>query len=101
GRGELHLRDRVRAAIEIGPQKVEYDTKQDKPGGDPASQALEGVYRPAIGQDYTLRLDARGQVTGAKVPEKVAQAIQASPFVAIADGGSVLSEKGLKNLLAQ
>jgi hypothetical protein len=93
--------DRVRVEIQNGPSKILYDSLNADAAPDPAAKPLHDVYRAVVGADYRLRLDARGRVVEAKVPEKVAQAVRGSPFVGVADGGSVLSEEGIKNLLAQ
>ena len=92
--------DRVRSEIRLGPQTIKYDSK-DQAADDPGARPLKAVYGAAVGVEYTLQIDARGRVVGAKVPAKVTEALLGSPFVATADGGSVLSEKGLMNLFAQ
>ncbi len=91
---------RVQADVEAGQEKLKYDSQAEKQGEGPAKQ-FHDVYSVAIGPEFTLKIDARGQVLEAKVPEKVTAALQASPFLAVADGGSFLSEKGLKNVFAQ
>jgi hypothetical protein len=92
--------DRVLSEIQIGAQKIKYDSREAA-GDDPAAKALSAVYSAAVGQDYALKVDTRGRVVEATVPAKVTEALRGSPFLAAADGGSVLSEKGLKNLFAQ
>jgi hypothetical protein len=95
--------ERVRTAINAGDQKIEFDTKNDKASDEPAHKALSSVYGAAVGPDsvYSLKVNARGEVLEAKIPDKVSQAIQGSPFQAMADGGSIFSEVGLKNLFLQ
>jgi len=92
--------DRVRAEIETGASKILYNSADDK-SADPAAQPLRDVYGAAVGSEYGLKVDPRGQVVEAHVPENVTKAVRGSPFVGVADGGSVLSEAGLKNLFAQ
>lgn len=92
---------RVRAEIQAGGARVHYDSRDFKPGSEPGAQALHDVYRFAVGARYRLRIDARGRVVEARVPDEVVRAVRGSPFVGVADGGSVLSEAGLKNMLAQ
>jgi hypothetical protein len=102
GAGEIAMViNRVQAKIQVGGQTIKYDSNEEKPADDPSSKALDAVYRPAVGQEYALKIDPRGQVLTAKVPDKVTQALKESPFQALADGGSVLSETGLKNLFVQ
>ncbi len=91
---------RVQAMVEAGPQKLNYDSQAEKQGEGMTKQ-FHDVYSVAIGPEFTLKIDARGQVLEAKVPEKVTAALQASPFLGVADGGSFLSDKGLKNVFAQ
>ncbi|GAC1474876.1 MAG: hypothetical protein NVSMB9_26100 [Isosphaeraceae bacterium] len=93
--------DRARVVIQSGPQKTLYDSNDREASNDPASQILNTVYRAAVGQDYALKVDSRGKVVEATVPSKVTEALRGSPFLAAADGGSVLSDKGLKNMFAQ
>lgn len=92
--------ERVRSEARTGAQTVNYDSNE-KVGTDPDAQALKAVYSAAIGERYTLRVDDRGRVVEATVPAKVTAALRGSPFLATADGGSVLSAQGLKNLFAQ
>lgn len=92
--------DRVQAEIETGGSKILYNSADDK-STDPAAQPLRAVYGAAVGTGYGLKVDPRGRIVEAKVPEKVSNAVRGSPFVSVADGGSVLSEEGLKNLFAQ
>ncbi len=92
--------DRVRAAVEAGPQKIQYDSKADKPD-EGAAKVFHDIYSVAIGPDFKLKINSRGEVLESKVPEKLTAALQASPFAAVADGGSFLSDKGLKNVFAQ
>ncbi len=92
--------DRVRSEARTGSQKIHYDSK-DQDAGDPAARALKLVYGAAVGAESTLKVDARGRVVEAEVPGKVSEALRGSPFLTTADGGSVLSGPGLKNLFAQ
>jgi hypothetical protein len=92
--------DRVRSEARTGAQKVHYDSNE-KTGDDPEAQALKAVYVAAVGERYTLKVDDRGRVVEAAVPAKVTEALRGSTFLATADGGSVLSAQGLKNLFAQ
>ncbi len=101
GSAEIALSvDRVRSESRTGTQKVHYDSKnEEKP--DPAAEALKLVYRKAVGEGYALKVTDRGQVIEASVPPGVTEALRGSPFLSTADGGSVLSAQGLKNLFAQ
>lgn len=94
------LMERVQAIVEAGPQKIQYDSKAEKQD-EGATKPFHDIYSVAIGREFKLKLDSRGQVLESKVPEKLTTALQASPFAAIADGGSFLSDKGLKNVFAQ
>ncbi len=91
--------NRVRAEIKLGAQKIKYDSRE-KTGDDPGARILDAIYGPVIDAEYALKLDARGQVVSAKVPARITEALAKSPFLATADAGSVLTETGLKTLLA-
>ena len=92
--------DRVVASIVSGSTILQFDSRSPR-SSDPRVQALKDDYSAAIGREYRLRVDARGRVVEATIPDAVTEALHGSPFLAIADGGSLLSEKGLKNLFAQ
>ena len=94
------LMERVQAIVESGPQMINYDSKGENQG-EGASKPFHDVYSVAIGPEYKIKMDARGQVLESKVPEKVTAALQVSPFVGVADGGSFLSDKGVQNVFAQ
>lgn len=95
------LVNNVRAEIRSGASKFVYDSRKEKPTEDAAAKPLEQVYTPAVGAEYSLTIDARGRITKAKVPEAVTTALRSSPFMAVADGGSIFTEDGLKNMLGQ
>ena len=95
--------DRVHS--EIRPKStgasIRYDSAADPATADAAAKPLRLVYGAAVGATYRLTIDARGRVVAAEVPKAVSEAVRGSAFVGVADGGSVLSEAGLKNLFAQ
>jgi hypothetical protein len=93
--------ERVKATIRNGPQTLQFDSKDDSKKADPATEALSLVYRAAIGPEYLLRVSRRGKIVSAKVPAAVTEALRGSPFLAVADGGSIFSERGVQNLFAQ
>ncbi|GIW88528.1 MAG: hypothetical protein KatS3mg108_2852 [Isosphaeraceae bacterium] len=93
--------DYVRVEVESGMQEpLVYDSRQ---GGDPPGPLapLKALYASVTAAPYELTLDARGQVRDVKVPEDVIRAAQGSPAAMLADGGSLLSAKGVERLLAQ
>jgi hypothetical protein len=93
---------RVRVNVSTGGMEIRFDSRDARPGGTSTPRSpLAAVYSAAVGRVYHLKLDARGRVTEARVPAAVTEAVQGSPFGAIADGGSLLSERGVKNLFAQ
>ncbi len=92
--------DHVRAEIQVGPGKIIYDSKEEKVEGQGA-ESLSELYGNVIGEPYSLKISAKGKILEATVPQKVSDALKGSPFQVMADGGSVLSPEGVKNMLAQ
>ena len=94
---------RARVTLKPGSQTFHFDSSADAAKDEPAVEPLRTVYAPAVdpGSHYLLKIDPTGTVRGVQIPAKVADALQGSPFLAMADGGSVFSEEGVKNLFAQ
>lgn len=92
---------RVRATVLAGKQEVKFDTNDKEPSQDAIAKALATIYTPVIGPEFLLKIDARGQIVEAKVPEKVTSAIQGSPFQSFAAAGGLFSDTGLRDTLAQ
>ncbi len=95
------LVDYVRVAVEApGQGEMVYDSRAQ--GEVPkAVEQLKKLYDSVIGQEYEFTLDAMGIVKDVKVPDAVLAAVEGSPAAGLADGGSVLSARGLENLYAQ
>lgn len=92
--------ERVRAEVKAGSQSVVYDSSKNQAEG-PNASALAELYGAVMSEPATLKIDARGRIIEAHVPEKVTEALRGSPFQSQADGGSLMSERGLKNMLGQ
>jgi hypothetical protein len=93
--------DYVRVTIVApGQDEVVYDTREE---GEPPAQLgfLKTLYGAVLGKPYGLTLDARGVIRDVQVPEEVSAAAKGSPAEAMADGGSLISAKGVERLLAQ
>ncbi len=92
--------ERVRAEVKAGTQSVVYDSVKKEAAG-PNASSLSELYGAVMAEPATLRIDARGRVVEARVPAKVREALRGSPFQNLADGGSLMSEKGIQNMLGQ
>lgn len=92
--------ERVRAHVKNGQQTIDFDSNA-KGDAEPAAAAISTAYREVVGPDYLLTVDSKGKVVEAKVPDAVKESLKGSPFQAIADGGSVLSDSGVKNMFLQ
>lgn len=92
--------ERVRAQVKAGSQSVVFDSSKNQAEG-PNASALSELYGAVMAEPATLKINSRGQIIEAHVPEKVTEALRGSPFQALADGGSLMSERGLKNMLSQ
>ena len=93
--------ERARSKIETADQKIAFDSNDANVPTDTITKSLYDVYKPAVKSLYTLKVNARGKILEAHVPPKVTQALLVSPFKPLADGGSVFSDVGVKNLLSQ
>ncbi len=93
--------ERVRLQVRTGALKIEYDSQKPSNKDEALVRPFHELYANALGEDFLLKLSATGKVLEAKVPEKLTRALASSPFAAIAESPGVLSENGVKNLLAQ
>lgn len=93
--------DRAETHIKSGGQSFDYDSADKNPPASPAAQQLSMLYGSVIGEPYTLEINAKGEILKVTVPEKVTKTVENSPFKAMADGGSVLSATGVKNMFSQ
>jgi Family of unknown function (DUF6263) len=101
GTAELRMRvDRVLAVSRLGTESSRYDSR-GKTGEPPGSQPMADVYRALLAAELLVKLDSRGRVIEAKVPAGVMEALRNSSFNVSEDAGSLFSDKGLKNLIAQ
>lgn len=92
--------DRVRTNVKNGEKTVLYDSKsKDEP--EPAAAQMVAVYKAVIGAVYKIKVDARGRVVEATVPDAVTAVVKGSQYQAVADGGSVLSGRGVRNMFLQ
>ena len=82
-------------------QNAVYDSKDATIPARGIARSLYSVYKPALETESTLKVNQRGEILEAHVSDKVVEALKQSPFVASADGGTVFSSLGLKNLLGQ
>jgi hypothetical protein len=82
-------------------QDAVYDSKDATIPTGGIARSLYSVYKPALETESTLKVNQRGEILEAHVSDKVVEALKQSPFVASADGGTVFSNLGLKNLLGQ
>jgi hypothetical protein len=92
---------RARYEFESTGQNVVYDSKDTHIPIGGVARSLYLVYKPALENEALLKVNQRGEILEAHVSDKVAEALKQSPFIASADGGTVFSDAGLKNLLSQ
>jgi hypothetical protein len=93
--------DFVRVEVEAPMQApMVYDTRE---AGEPpaALGPLKALYQAVVAEPYELTIDPRGTIRDVKVPEGVTAAAQGTQAASLADGGSLLSPKGVERLLVQ
>jgi hypothetical protein len=77
----------------------EFDTKDRKEPVGPAAETAP-LYKALVGTPVPFKINAKGEVSEVKVPEKLTKMFQeAGPNAAIASG--VISEPGLKKMIEQ
>lgn len=99
GSAEMTLTiDRVADKVDGPRGKIEFDSKSGQEPQGAIAGSLANLYKSVIGQAIPFRLSARGEPSGLKVPEKMADSLrQAGP--AAAASSPLFSEEGLRNLI--
>jgi hypothetical protein len=92
--------DHVHAEVKAGPTTTLYDSREKKAEG-PGASLLGDLYGATVGASYRLKIDPRGQISVVGFPDKVEDVQRGSLSPSLADGGSLFSDKGVKNLLGQ
>lgn len=93
--------DYVRAESSMDDKTVMVYDSEKKIVEGAGAEGVSELYGKLIGQPVHFTLASDGSTRDANFPKQVAEAVKASPFESIADGGSVLSERGLVILIAQ
>ena len=80
-------------------EAFEYDSQAARPPKGPSPTLLGPLLKTLVGAEFTLKMNARGELSDIKVPPKLVESLrQASPA---ATAGGMFSEEGLKNLIGQ
>ncbi|MFO0910338.1 MAG: DUF6263 family protein [Isosphaeraceae bacterium] len=93
--------DRVSVALTVGAKTYKLDTREPAAKDDPVAKPLSQVYRAALAAETTFKLSPRGELRDVVIASSVTEALRGSPFEASADGGSVFTPLGIKNMFAQ
>lgn len=92
---------RARETIKNQTEEITYDSNEKAVPTNAVAKSLYSVFQPVVETEASLNVNSRGEILQAHVGEKVTEALRESPFRGMADGGSVFSDIGLKNLLSQ
>jgi len=91
--------DRVRMKVDGPGGSFEYDSQAGKAPEGPVANALGPLLKALVGAEFTLKMNARGELSDVKVPPTLVESLrQANPA---ATAGGMFSEEGLKNLIGQ
>ena len=91
--------DRMRMKVEGPGGGFEYDSDAGKAPEGPLATLLGPLLKSLVGAEFTLKMNARGELSDIKVPPTLVESLrQAGPAAA---SGGMFSEEGLKNLIGQ
>jgi Family of unknown function (DUF6263) len=91
--------DRVRMKVDGPGGGFEFDSQAGKAPEGPAANLLAPLLKTLVGAEFTLKMNARGELSDIKVPPTLVESLRkASPA---ASAGGMFSEDGLKNLIGQ
>jgi hypothetical protein len=91
--------DHVRMKVDGAGNSFEFDSATSKVPEGQIAGLLVPLLKALVGAEFTLKMNARGELSDVKVPQKLIDSLrQASPA---ATAGGMFSEDGLKNLISQ
>jgi hypothetical protein len=89
---------RIRFSMDTPMGKVVYDSKDGKAPEGPIGQAIEPVFKALAALEYQLTMDARGEISDVKIPEKFLEMMKGPQLPGL---GEMFTEEGLKRMMAQ
>jgi hypothetical protein len=92
--------DRLRFSMNGPMVKVEYDSKDGKQPEGQIGKVLGPIMEALAGAEFSLTMDARGQISEVKMPEKVSEALKKIPGGGLG-GGDLFSEDGIKHMIGE
>ena len=93
------ITDRVRFKMEGPMVNIDYDSKTGKEPTDAIGKAVTGVLSGMVGAEFQMTMDARGQISDLKIPDKVKDAVKKLPGGGL--GLDFASEDGFKKMMSQ
>jgi hypothetical protein len=94
--------DSIRMIMEAPPPlgKVQYDSKDGKEPEGPIGKMLGPVFNALAGAEFTVSMDARGEISDVKLPEKLVETLKKT--AGAAQGlGDMFTPEGLKRMVNQ
>ncbi len=92
--------DHLRFSMNSPMGKVEYDSKDGKQPEGPIGKVFGPIMEALAGAEFSLTMDARGQISEVKMPEKVSEAFKKIPGGGLG-GGDLFSEEGIKHMIGE
>ncbi|SIO45478.1 hypothetical protein SAMN05444166_4868 [Singulisphaera sp. GP187] len=90
---------RVRTKIEAAFGTFEFDSQASKDPEGPVAAGLVPLLRALVGAEFSFKMNAQGEMSDVKVPEKVLETIKKSG--ALGGNSGMFSEDGLKNMVIE
>jgi hypothetical protein len=93
--------DRLRFSMNGPMVKVEYDSKDGKLPEGQIGMALGPILEALAGAEFSLTMDARGQTSDIKIPERLSEAFKKMPGGGGTGGSDLFSEVGINHMIEE
>jgi hypothetical protein len=91
--------DRIRMKMDSAFAAFEYDSRDGKEPEGPFGQILGPLFAAMAGSDITVTINETGEISDAKVSDKLLDAMKNNPL--LQQMGGMFTEEGFKNMLNQ
>ncbi|WP_406697572.1 DUF6263 family protein [Singulisphaera sp. Ch08] len=90
---------RVRTKIESAFGVFEFDSQEAKDPEGPIAAGLVPLLRGLVGAEFSFKMNAQGEMSDVKVPEKMLESIKKSG--SLGGNAGMFSEEGMKNMVVE
>jgi hypothetical protein len=92
--------ERIKMNMDTPGGKVEYDSKDNKEPKGPIGEAVAPIFNALAGAEFTSTMDARGETSNVKIPEKLLEVIK-SKLGGLPGMADMFSPESLKRMVNQ